>query len=125
MRHYYFDNQGRWNQDNWFVHSQILQELGEQPDEPWIANLHESLRFAHRLKGEVPCLTRRSQPWIFSHGRYVTTEECARLQGFGDMEVCVSDSQFRAMLGNSMSVDVLVALLSALMPVLRPEAPIS
>ena len=116
---------GRWNLDNWLVHSQILRELGDQPDAPWIANLHESLRFAHRLKGEVPCLTRRSQPWIFSHGRYVTTEECARLQGFGDMKICVSDCQFRAMLGNSMSVDVLVALLSALMPVLRPEAPIT
>ena len=77
------------------------------------------------MKGEVPCLTRRSQPWIFSHGRYVTTNECARLQGFGDMKICASDSQFRAMLGNSMSVDVLMALLSALMSVLRPEAPIT
>ena len=78
------------------------------------------------MKGEVPCLTRKSQPWIFSHGRYVTIAECARLMGFdSDMKICVSDPQFRAMLGNSMSVDVLQALLSALMPVLRPDAPIS
>ena len=88
-----------------------------------MANLHESMKFASLLKGEVPCLTRRSRPWIFSHGRYLTTKECARLQGFdAEMQVCVSDSQFRAMLGNSMSVDVLKRLLGALMPVLQQKA---
>ena len=71
--------------------------------------------------------TRRSRQWIFSHGKYLTTKECAHLQGFdAEMRVCASDSQFRAMLGNSMSVDVLKAilqaLLGALMPVLQPKA---
>ena len=72
----------------------------------------------------MPCLTRRSRPWIFSRGRYLATKECARLQGFDDaeMQVCVRDSQIRAMLGNSMSVDVLKAILGALMPVLQPKA---
>ena len=88
-------------------------------------NLHESLSFAHVLKGgECPCLTRKSRPWILSHGRYPTTEECARLQGFDDqMQVCVSDAEFRAMLGNSMSVNVLKAILGALVHLLRPVAP--
>ena len=117
---------GRKCLDNWVAHSEILQERGEKLDEPWVVSVHESMRFAHRLKGELPCLTRKSKHWLFSHGRYVTTAECARLMGFdGDMKICVSDTQFRAMLGNSMSVDVLQALLSALMPVLRPDAPIS
>ena len=87
-------------------------------------NLHESLQFAHLLKGECPCLTRKSRPWIMSHGRYLTARECARLQGLCDqMQVCVSDAEFRAMLGNSMSVDVLKARLGALVPLLRLEAP--
>ena len=113
---------GTLQRDNWFVHSQILRERGEQPDEPWLVNLYESLQFAYRLKGQCPCLTRKSQPWILSHGRCLTARECARLQGVdGQTKVSVSDAQFRAMLGNSMSVDVLMAILSALMPVLRPE----
>ena len=110
--------------DNWAVHSQILQERGAAPEEPWLVNLHESLQFASLLKGEVPCLTRTSRPWVFSHGRYLTTKECARLQGFDDqMKVCVSDPQFRAMLGNIMNIGVLKAIMGAFMPVLRPEAP--
>ena len=120
---------GRMPRDNWAFHSQSLRERGEKPDEPWLVNVHESLRFAHLLKGECPCLTRKSRPWIMSHGRYLTTKECARLQGFccDQMQVCVSEAKFRAMLGNSMSVDVLKAILKAIMgalvPLLRPEAP--
>ena len=64
------------------------------------------------------------EPLDVSHGRHVTTKECAALMGFdSDMDVRVSERQFRAMLGNSMSVDVLQAILGALMPVLRPAAP--
>ena len=110
--------------DNWKAHSEALRARGAPPDEPWLVNLHETMWFAHRIKGECPCLTRRSRPWILSHGRYLTTRESARLQGFDDqMASCVSEAQFQAMLGNSMSVDVLQAILGALMPVLRPEAP--
>ena len=114
---------GRMPRDNWAAHSQSLRERGEQPDDPWLVNLHESLLFAHLIKGECPCLTRKSRPWILSHGRCLTTKECARLQGFDDqMQVCVSDAKFRAMLGDSMSVDVLREIMGALMPVLRSEA---
>ena len=75
---------------NWAVHSQMLRERGEQPGELWLVNLHESLKFASLLKGEVPCLTRRSRPWILSHGRDLTTRECARLQGFDAEMKCGS-----------------------------------
>ena len=100
---------GRVVHDNWAAHSDQLRKHGAQPDETWLCNLHESLRFAYLKKGICPCLTRKSQVWFFSHGRYLTTRECGLLQGF-DMRrvsVVVSDRQFSAMLGNSMSVDVL------------------
>ena len=43
------------------------------------------------------------------------------LQGFdGGLDVVVSDAQFRGMLGNSMSVDVLKLVLGAVMPALVP-----
>ena len=77
------------------------------------------------MEDECPCLTRRTQRvWIFSHGRYLTASECALLQGFdpGHVSVVVSDVQFGAMLGNSMSVDVLRVVLGAVMPALMPAA---
>ena len=62
--------------------------------------------------------------WVFSHRRYLTTSECALLQGLDPrrVSVVVSDAQFGAMLGNSVSVDVLKAILSAVMPALMPAA---
>ena len=110
--------------DNWTTHSDQLRKHGAQPDETWLCNLNESLRFAYLKKDTCPCLTRRSQFWIFSHGRYLTTRECGLLQGF-DMRrvsVVVSDQQFSAMLGNSMSVDVLKMILGAVLPALAPDA---
>ena len=65
-----------------------------------------------------------SQVWIFSHGRYLTARECGLLQGF-DMRrvsVVVPDLRFIAMLGNSMSVDVLKMILGAVLPALTPDA---
>ena len=108
--------------ENWAVHSRKLQELGAQPDEAWICNLTESIRFARLTRDECPCLTRRTQNlWIFSHGRFLTTLERMLLQGFdGGLDVVVSDAQFRGMLGNSMSVDVLKLVLNAVMPALVP-----
>ena len=112
----------RWQRDNWAVHSQKLRERGAQPDEAWICNLTESTRFARLLRDECPCLTRVGQDlWIFSHGRFLTTLERMLLQGFdGGLDVVVSDAQFRAMLGNSMCVDVLKLVLGAAMPALVP-----
>ena len=106
------------HRDNWAVHSQKLRELGAQPDEAWICNLTESTRFARLTRDECPCLTRAGQDlWIFSHGRFLTTQERMLLQGFccDQMQVCVSEAKFRAMLGNSMSVDVLKAILKAIL----------
>ena len=88
----------------------------------WICNLDESTRFARLTRDACPCLTRATQNlWIFSHGRFLTALERMHLQGFdGGLDVVVSDAQFRAMLGNSMSVDVLKLVLGAAMPALVP-----
>ena len=75
-------------------------------------------------RDEEPLRHGRQHVWIFSHGRYLTTSECALLQGLDPrrVSVVVSDAQFGAMLGNSMSVDVLKAILGAVMPALMPAA---
>ena len=115
---------GRMVHYNWTAHSNQLRKRGARPDETWLCNLNESLQFAHMKKDECPCLTRMSQCWIFSHGRYLTARECGLLQGF-DMRrvsVVVSDRQFSAMLGNSMSVGVLKMILGAVLPALAPDA---
>ena len=67
-----------------------------------------------------PCPTRHAQKiWIFTHGRFLTALERLLLQGFhGGLDVVVSDDQFRGMLGNSMSVDVLKLVLNVVMPAL-------
>ena len=76
-------------------------------------------------KGECPCLTRHTtRIWISSHGRYVTVKECALLQGFDlrRLSIVVSNRQMLAMLGNSMSVDVLKVILGAVLPALARNA---
>ena len=111
--------------DNLTFHSNMLRECGAQPGETWLCNLRESLQFAYLKKDECSCLTRTSQFWIFSHGRYLTARECGLLQGFDMLRrvsVVVSDRQFSAMLGNSMSVDVLKMILGAVLPALAPDA---
>ena len=110
--------------DNWTTHSDQLRKCGARPDETWLCNLRESLQLAYLKKDECPCLTRMSQFWIFSHGRCLTARECGLLQGFGmrRVSVVVSDRQFSAMLGNSMSVGVLTMILGAVLPALAPDA---
>ena len=107
------------------MHSETLRDRGVQSDEPWLVNLHETIKFATLKKGECPCLTRQTtRVWISSHGRYVTARECALLQGFDPrhLSVVVSNHQLIAMLGNSMSVDVLKVILGGVLPALAPDA---
>ena len=96
-----------------------------QPDEPWLVNLHETLHLDTLKKGECPCLTRQTtRIWISLHGRYVTVKECALLQGFDlrRLSIVVSNRQMLAMLGNTMSVDVLKVILGAILPALTHTA---
>ena len=110
--------------NTWRAQKEKLSARGAQPEDAWLRNLSESVLFASLQRDVSPCLTRSCQHiWICSHGRFLTTSERARLQGFDDqIAVCVTDSQFQAMLGNSMSADALKMIIGAVLPALTPAA---
>jgi site-specific DNA-cytosine methylase len=74
----------------------------------------------------VPCLTRTRAGcggyWVTGVNRLLTTREMLRLQGLPHQFIeyaaaaNVSDRQLRQMIGNGMSVNVLVAILSRVLP---------
>ena len=78
------------------------------------------------MVGLVPCLTRTRAAsggyWITGIDRLLTTREMLRLQGLPEhfTELAenshVTDRQLRQMIGNAMSVNVLVAIMSRLLP---------
>ena len=80
---------------------------------------------ARAVAGRVPCLTRTQARtgafWITTAGGLLTTQEMLRLQSLPDHLVDtaaaagVSDRQLRQMIGNAMSVNVLVLILSKLL----------
>ena len=75
--------------------------------------------------GMVPCLTRTRAGsggyWITGVNRVLTTREMLRLLGLPDQFIKhasaanVTDRQLRQMIGNAMSVNVLVAIMSRLL----------
>ena len=64
-----------------------------------------------------PCLVARSSSlWCVPYHRYATPSEFAKLQGFpSDFKQIVSDGQMKKQFGNSMSVNVLMAILKNLL----------
>ena len=64
------------------------------------------------------CLTRRCRPYVSGgYNRRLTTDECAQVQGFEDLDLStVSPSMARSLIGNAQSVNVLVAILQQLLP---------
>ena len=80
------------------------------------------------MVGKVPCLTRTRAGsggyWITGVNGLLTTREMLRLQGLPECLIRiaetagVSDRQLCQMIGNAMSVNVLVAILSRLLPAL-------
>jgi site-specific DNA-cytosine methylase len=76
--------------------------------------------------GKVPCLTRTRAGsggyWITTANGLLTTREMLRLQGLPETfeqtaaAAGVTDRQLRQMIGNAMSVNVLVVVLSRLLP---------
>ena len=64
------------------------------------------------LYGLCPTLTTRSGVYFHStYNRYLTTKECLLLQGFPmDFKQVVSNSRIYKQIGNSMSVNVIIAL---------------
>ena len=80
------------------------------------------------MVGKVPCLTRTRAGcggyWITGVDGLLTTREMLRLQGLPEClttiaeTAAVSERQLCQMIGNAMSVNVLVAILSRLLPAL-------
>jgi DNA (cytosine-5)-methyltransferase 1 len=83
---------------------------------------------ARTMVGKVPCLTRTRAGsggyWITGVNGLLTTREMLRLQGLPETFIqiaeaaAVSERQLRQMIGNAMSVNVLVTILSRLLPAL-------
>ena len=63
-----------------------------------------------------PCvLARPSALWCVPYHRYATCKELFDLQGFQDFKQVVSNSQMKKQIGNSMSVNVIAAILNELL----------
>jgi DNA (cytosine-5)-methyltransferase 1 len=97
-----------------------LEDKGQDPFfEPWVIECDASQDFGKVMLGVTPCLTRSRYKghWLASYGRRINTAEALRLQGHDDdLEPVVTERQFRMMLGNSMSLNVLERLLCRLLP---------
>jgi DNA (cytosine-5)-methyltransferase 1 len=68
-----------------------------------------------------PCITAQANLWCVPYQRRATVKECLALQGFPKNFIqVVSDRQLKKQIGNSMSVNVLEAIFSTLLPILYP-----
>ena len=88
----------------------------------WIADVRTDMGLRIRKNRMSPCLTTSSTPIIKQRKiRRLTPLECLRLQGFPDsfhnncVDVGVSDSQIYKQAGNSMTVNVMMALLNEIL----------
>ena len=79
----------------------------------WVADYRKDEGLRIRKNRMSPCLTTSSTPIIKQRNvRKLTPLECLRLQGFPDsFERVVSDSQLYKQAGNSMTVDVMAAII--------------
>jgi DNA (cytosine-5)-methyltransferase 1 len=74
---------------------------------------YTSYPMSHKIS---PCvLARPSSLWCVPYHRYATCKEMADLQGFRHLVQVVSNSQLKKQLGNSMSVNVITAILNELL----------
>jgi DNA (cytosine-5)-methyltransferase 1 len=87
--------------------------------EPWIFECDGSLPYMKAFLGVSPCITRSRYQghWLSNMGRRMSQQEALRLQGFDDsFENVVTERQFRQMLGNGMSLNVLERIFCRLLP---------
>lgn len=86
--------------------------------QPFCCNSGSSRTRLSVMNDCCPCLTRRCCPYVSGgFNRRLTIDECARLQGFTNLDLTtVSPSMARCLIGNAQSVNVLVAILENLLP---------
>ena len=63
----------------------------------------------------TPCICANSRYWCCEMDRYATIDELMGLQGFNNIEQIVSNCQMKKQIGNSMSVNVIKAILQKLL----------
>ena len=98
-----------------------LRSRGFDPlSEPWTVNVDASPGRAHVMFDRCPCLTRSRQHghWVTNRGRFTLVSEMLQLQGLpvGIRRRGITDRQLASLIGNSICVDVLVALLRRILP---------
>jgi DNA (cytosine-5)-methyltransferase 1 len=103
--------------------------------DPYVGDVQSSPSFGpHLALGYSPCLTRSrcgsGGHWLFNRNREMTTREMMRLQGMraGRFRLPVkrggSERKLRLMIGNAFSVNVVVRILSRLLPAAGLTAPL-
>ena len=95
-------------------HEMILQQRGDGVFVD-LANVSFNSRWilANAAK-YVSTIMAGSRIWCIPMHRYATVQELLWLQGFSEFKEVVSNTQLRKQIGNSMSVNVVVAILEAL-----------
>jgi len=97
-----------------------LHAQGHRPfSEPWVIDVDSSMGRGCAMYNCSPCLTRSRflGHWVTNRGRRLTLVEQMRLQGLDDnFPRHVPPHHFSRLLGNSMSVNVLVRLLARALP---------
>ena len=87
--------------------------------EPWCIDCDSSIGRATAMLNCSPCITRSRAAgfWVSNRGRRFSLQELMHLQGVdSSLRVVVLEMQFRRLLGNSMSVNVLERILCTLLP---------
>ena len=102
----------------------VVRSRGIDPlNETYIMDIdHSKSREGSRMKGCAPCITktraRQGGHWVSTHNRRLNMEEMLVLQSMNPDRLVrpddVTEAQFRSMIGNSMSVNVVEAIISML-----------
>ena len=99
---------------------QAAQDVDSDPfSEPWCIDCDSSSGRGTAMLNCSPCITRNRAAghWISNRGRRLSLQEMMRLQGVDEyLRVVVTEIQFRRLLGNSMSINVLERILCSLLP---------
>ena len=97
------------------AYQRIAQKGGNYERDCYVIDCGCSLKFLAFRRSESPCLLHsRASPqsyWVSSLGRYLSTEDRVKLQGYECSPNRPSDAAMNQMLGNAMSVNVVQAVL--------------
>ena len=112
--------------------AEIIEGGGDPFSSPYVVDLDasETWRSKKHIAHRVPCLThsRAGGFWITNRGRYMTAQECLRVQGISRRATSGLPANFiRACVGNAMSVRIVSMLISSAFDLMKTlvEAPLT